>query len=196
MLYISANSSKCFKRSWITLRLNKKNTLTFVWSLWNMLLTITFDCETKTFERNAIKNLNENNLNCSRFSIKWTSKFTNSFCRRDDEFITYFMFFCSNLLRKKKVFIHSAKFSYEFDDIEMKQNDENEYFVHKLVDFKIFDANKCFDYFDDEYDFYYRVYWQNYDEDEKTWKSIEHVKHLKNLLRIFHRTNFNKSDAN
>ena len=50
----------------------------------------------------------------------------------------------------------------------MKQNDKNKYFVHKFVNFKIFDANKCFDYFDDEYDFYYRIYWQNYDENEKT----------------------------
>ena len=78
------------------------------------------------------------------------------------------MFFCSSLLKKKKNFIHSTKFNYEFDDIEMKQNDENEYFVHELVDFKIFDANKCFDYFDDEYDLYYRVHWQNYDESERT----------------------------
>ena len=67
------------------------------------------------------------------------------------------MFFYSNLL-KKKFFIYLTKFNYEFNDIEMKQNDKNEYFVHKFVDFKIFDANKCFDYFDDEYDFYYRVY--------------------------------------
>ena len=78
----------------------------------------------------------------------------------------------------------------------MKQNDENEYFVHELVDFKIFDASKCFNYFDDEYDFYYQIHWQNYDENEKTWKSIEHVKHLKNLLKVFHRVNFSKSNVN
>ena len=105
------------------------------------------------------------------------------------------MSFCSSLLRKKKFFIYSAKFNYELDDIEMKQNDENEYFVHEFVDFKIFDANKCFDYFDGEYDFYYRVHWQNYDENEKTWKSIEHVKHLRNLLKVFRRVNFSKSNA-
>ena len=50
------------------------------------------------------------------------------------------------------------KFNYEFDDIKIKQNDKNEYFVHEFVNFKIFDANKCFDYFDDEYDFYYRIH--------------------------------------
>ena len=77
------------------------------------------------------------------------------------------MFFCWNLL-KKIFFIHSAKFNYKFDDIEMKQNDKNKYFVHKFVDFKIFDANKCFNYFDDEYDFYYQIYWQNYDKNKKT----------------------------
>ena len=97
--------------------------------------------------------------------------------------------------KEKKVFIHSTKFNYESDDIEMKQNDENEYFVHKLVNFKIFDAGKCFDYFDDEYDFYYRIHWQNYDENERTWKSIEHVKHLRNLLKVFHRINFSKSNV-
>ena len=97
--------------------------------------------------------------------------------------------------KEKKVFIHSAKPSYEPDDIEVKQDDENEYFVHELVDFKIFDAGKCFDYFDGEYGLYYRVHWQDYNEGEKTWKSIEHVKHLKDLLKVFHRANLSKSDA-
>ena len=50
----------------------------------------------------------------------------------------------------------------------MKQNDKNEYFVYKFVNFKIFDANKCFKYFDDEYDFYYRIHWQNYNKNKKT----------------------------
>lgn len=43
-------------------------------------------------------------------------------------------------------------------NIEVKKNGENEYFVHELVDFKVFDASKCFDYSDGEYNLYYRVY--------------------------------------
>ena len=67
------------------------------------------------------------------------------------------MFFCSSWL-KFFFFSYSKKFNYELDDIDVKQNDENEYFVHELVDFKIFDVDKCFNDFDNEYDFYYRIY--------------------------------------
>ena len=39
-----------------------------------------------------------------------------------------------------------------------KKNNDDKYFLHELVDFKIFETNKCVDYFNDEYDLYYRIH--------------------------------------
>ena len=86
--------------------------------------------------------------------------------------------------------------SYEAENIKIETDGENEFFVNAIVDSKIFPAGAVPNQVDGgEYGLYYLVDWEDYDESERTWEPASHVKHLRGLLRTFHRENLTKPDG-
>ena len=96
--------------------------------------------------------------------------------------------------RKKKT---SLEFTYQSDDIDIENDDEltkKKFWIEVILDSKIYKKDQISDKSYNESELYYFVQWKNYEE--RIWKSIAMIKHLRNMLRKFHAKNSKKDDAN
>ncbi len=92
----------------------------------------------------------------------------------------------------------SQEFTYQPKDLDVEpEEDDNKevYFVNDIVDSEIFAANKVPGLAESDAGLYYKVDWEDYGEEDRTWEPLVHVKHLRGKLRAFHRAHPDKPDS-
>ena len=90
----------------------------------------------------------------------------------------------------------STQPTYQAEDIELEEDEEATEEVYEVAGFhdsQIFKRGKVPDLPYSEPGLYYLVEWEDYQE--KTWEPVSLVKHLRGMLRAFHRANPKKPDA-
>ena len=94
-------------------------------------------------------------------------------------------------IRKK-----SNQSTYQTEDIFIKENETTKkvYEVTNFVNSQIFKRDKMFDKSYNESELYYLIKWEDYQK--KTLNSVSLIKLLKEMLRVFHKTNSKKFDVN
>ena len=102
-----------------------------------------------------------------------------------------------SLLKKNSKKKNATELSYQQNDIEIEKNETNEFYeVNDIIDSKIYDYDKVSDKKFSDSDLYYLIDWADCDSENRTWKSVFDIKHLRDLLRAFHKKHFDKFDVN
>ena len=83
--------------------------------------------------------------------------------------------------------------TYQVKNIFIEKNEElteKIFEVKTFLNSKVFKTDKMFNKLYSKSGFYYLIAWKDYEK--KTWKLVSVIKYLRNIFRVFHKTNSNK----